>query len=443
MALDARTWVPRLFGSWDVAGIPYAVLRNHERLPADPGNDLDVLVQPGKRREALHLLRRSIVAMGGAVHHVARFACDSVYFHDRDTLRQFHVDLFDRLLWRSVPILDPTQVLGRRRHVRGIAVPSRADEAVLNLLTRPLYGGEIRDKYRAAIVEQASEERFGQVLSAAVGKSLGLLTIDDLRTGRWKTIEDRRNGYRRALVLRAVLRRPGRVLVQAAADAWRLAHRAVRPPGLFVVLVGPDGAGKTAAGLALREGLSGTFYRELGLYLHWKARVVKRPSDPTGTPCADPHGAPPRSRVSSVLFLAHVAEMAVAHWLKVWPVLFKNGLVLVDRYYYDFLVDPRRYRLRVPTGLAWTGYRLVPHPDLVLLFDAPTEVLRSRKREVSAEETERQRKAYRDVCRRLDSARTIDATQPLDRVAAAALRACLETLAARVSAPSAVAGEAG
>ena len=70
---------------------------------------------------------------------------------------------------------------------------------------------------------------------------------------------------------------------------------------------------------------------------------------------------------------------------------FRGGLVLIDRYYYDFLIDQRRYRLQVPQWLVRLGLAFLKKPDLVLLLDAPADVLQSRKQEVALTETRRQR----------------------------------------------------
>jgi thymidylate kinase len=57
-------------------------------------------------------------------------------------------------------------------------------------------------------------------------------------------------------------------------------------------------------------------------------------------------------------------------------------------------VDPRRFRYGGPNWLPRLLSRLVPSPDLVLLLDADENVILSRKRELSADETKRQREIY-------------------------------------------------
>jgi thymidylate kinase len=115
------------------------------------------------------------------------------------------------------------------------------------------------------------------------------------------------------------------------------------------------------------------------------------------------------------------------------PVTFRGGLVLIDRYYYDFFVDQRRYRLQVPEWMVRLGYVFVKRPELVLLLDAPAEVLQSRKQEVTPAETVRQRSEYLKVLQGLPQGRVINAAQPPEKVAADAIRAILEFMAARTA----------
>lgn len=190
--------------------------------------------------------------------------------------------------------------------------------------------------------------------------------------------------------------------------------------GLCLVLCGPDGCGKTSVGVELQQRLAGNVFDHEVAYLHWKPRLMTakaNAANPFGIPCADPHGKPPRHPVMNVLyFLAHSLEIPPAWLLRVRSRLFRNMLVMIDRYYYDFMVDSKRYRMNVSEKWAWFMYRFMPKPDLVFCLTAPTAVIQARKQEVSAEETERQRVAYEKVVRRLPYGHIIDTNRPLDEV---------------------------
>lgn len=187
------------------------------------------------------------------------------------------------------------------------------------------------------------------------------------------------------------------------------------PRGLVVVLCGPDGSGKSTIAKSLILSLSAIYRPGEGLHCHWKPWLSRKT---TGNPeVTRPHEQKPRNVIASIGYFGY-------HWLGFfWGMLFnvprytrRGGLVVIERFYYDFFVDLRRYRLRVPQLLVRCGCRLLPRPDLVFLLDAPPETLQRRKQEVPLLETVRQRNAYRDLVSGLSNGRIIDATQSLDAV---------------------------
>lgn len=100
-----------------------------------------------------------------------------------------------------------------------------------------------------------------------------------------------------------------------------------------------------------------------------------------------------------------------------------------DRCYDDLVVDPRPYRYGGPLRLA----RLVPRPRLVVLLDAPPELLWASKREVAFEETARQRDAYLKLVKGLPNGHVVGASELLDRVVANVEGIPLDHTKARIS----------
>jgi thymidylate kinase len=67
--------------------------------------------------------------------------------------------------------------------------------------------------------------------------------------------------------------------------------------------------------------------------------------------------------------------------------------------------------------------RLNPHPDLVVLLDAPGAVMFARKGEHSAEVLEGRRQGYLALAARFPHSVVLDASRPADQVRTAALTA--------------------
>jgi thymidylate kinase len=199
-----------------------------------------------------------------------------------------------------------------------------------------------------------------------------------------------------------------------------------------VALCGADGSGKSTAARVVIDVLSVTFSASKVHQFHWKLPVFSARRRAARAPTTDPHGHPPRNPAISLCYFAfHWLEFFLGSHLRLRPLTFRGGLVLIDRYYYDFFVDQRRYRLRVPQSIVRLGYLFLKKPDLVVLLDAPAEVLQSRKKEVPLAETERQRTAYLALVQGLCNGRVIDATQPPEVVGSNISRAILDFMAER------------
>lgn len=180
--------------------------------------------------------------------------------------------------------------------------------------------------------------------------------------------------------------------------------------GLWVAFLGPDGAGKSTVVERVEVDLAGRFgaVRRFHLRPHFGLR------GPDGPPVLDPHGQRPRGRLGSLAKLGFWwLDAAVGYVVAVRPVLRRRGLVLFDRYLDDVTVDPLRYRYRGPAGLARAFARMAPRPDVTVVLDAPEDVLRARKLEVTPEETARQRRAYLALAARLPHAVVVDASRSI------------------------------
>jgi thymidylate kinase len=119
--------------------------------------------------------------------------------------------------------------------------------------------------------------------------------------------------------------------------------------------------------------------------------------------------------------------------IDVYPSLARSTLVLFDRYYHDLLVDAKRYRYGGPLWPIRLVGRLIPRPHLVILLDAPPEVLYARKQDATFAEVRRYREAYLDLVRGLSNGHIIDASKPLNEVIAEAEQIILDYLAERTA----------
>lgn len=248
------------------------------------------------------------------------------------------------------------------------------------------------------------------------------------QSGDWREVRSNLPELRREL--RSCPRRlsPKVVLGEAA----RIASRVIRPTGFHVVFLEPDGSGKSTVNGLVLDDLRHAFRR--GARYH----LFPAPGKPDSQPVTDPHGQDARGVVRSALQLGLWWCRYAVDWVKrVWPGRLRSTAIVFDRYYHELLIDPKRYRYGGPLWLARAVGWFVPKPDLCIILDAPTEVLRAHKREISAEAAA-SGKPYRDFAASLPNAVVVDASEPLDRVVRSATRALLGAMAEeprRVSVP--------
>lgn len=209
--------------------------------------------------------------------------------------------------------------------------------------------------------------------------------------------------------------------IQGDPDAWlsrigrthRTSGGAPRQ-GHFVVIVGPDGVGKTSVARALLEGHDGpTGY----VYFRPPVRGQLQALPPAGPRPRGDKSPPGQPQIFGWLRLLKSLAWFWAGYLRtVRPVVRAGGLVIGDRWGYGYVVQPGPLRFYGPAWLARAGIRLLPRADLVVNLAAPPDVVVARKDELTAAEVA----AELEVCRNLPLPRleTFDATGAVEQVGA-------------------------
>lgn len=227
-------------------------------------------------------------------------------------------------------------------------------------------------------------------------------------TGYWKPVKDQMPQLAKELIARE----------RISFSRWywfsrRLVRRFFAPTGLFVVFLGPDGSGKSSVIDRVLSVATPPFTNTS--YTHLRPRLGSKKR--RGSVVTNPHDEPPRGVFASIIKLIYFFfDYEFGYLVRIKPLLIKSTLVVFDRYYYDLLIDPKRYRYSGSMWLARIVGKFIPKPDLVVLLDAPPEVLQARKQEVSLDESTRQRDAYLQFIQSLKIGVIIDASQPLEQV---------------------------
>ena len=191
------------------------------------------------------------------------------------------------------------------------------------------------------------------------------------------------------------------------------------PKGVLVAFLGLDGSGKSTLIERVVETLQKHDVEAQSKHLHpglLPALSTLTFRQQESGPVTDPHAKEPSGRVISLIrFLYYWLDYALGYWLMIFPqLLTRRCAFLFDRYFYDYLVDPRRCRVRLPTRLVEFFALLTPSPHLVIVLEAEAEVLYRRKPELPLEELKRQSERLDNVAKTFRNVARVDTSASID-----------------------------
>lgn len=398
--LRAGVLVGRVLELFEQECVRYCVLRDADRLDRRSG-DVDLLVDRTDLARVDHLLEplRFVKprAWGYAAH---RF----FVAYDSDSDAWLKLDVIDHLAFGHEPVFGASLtehcLNNRRRH--GVAfIPGPEPELVALLLHCVLekrrFDPSRRDRLRALCGQITNHTMLSALVSAYWSPAMtGPRLLQMIQRDEWDALLKEspapaaerhltaRIAARAVRIGRGVLRRLNRRL-----PSYR--HRA-----LTIALLAPDGGGKSTLVNGIRESFQvpvRSLY--MGLY--------KRTSE-----------SQPQRRAPGLSFVSRL----VRQWGRYLVACYHQAhgrFVLFDRYSYDAMLPPRSPLAWHSRWRRWLLARSCPAPNLLVVLDAPGEVLYRRKREHSVALLEEQRQTYLRLAARPGSL-VVDATQDAESV---------------------------
>ena len=351
----------------------YCVLRDADRLDRRSG-DVDLLVD----RSDLARLGRLLEPLGFVRPRAWGYAAHRFFLaYDSESDAWIKLDVIDRLAFGHEPVFGASLtehcLNDRRRH--GIAfIPSPEAELLALLLHCALekrrFDPSRRDRCRALCAEIKNHSLLSALLTTYWSSGMtGPRLLKMIQADDWDTLLTESPapiagfGSRMVRIGRGVLRRLNRRL-----PSYR--HRA-----LTVALLAPDGGGKST----LVQGIQESFDVPVrSLYMG----LYKRDSNSQA-----------QRRTPGFGFVSRL----VRQWLRylvAWNHRAHGRFVLFDRYSYDAMLPPRTPLAWHSRWRRWLLARSCPAPNLLVVLDAPGEVLYSRKHEHSVALLEQQRQTY-------------------------------------------------
>jgi thymidylate kinase len=431
--LSQNDFLRTLFTLLDEHQIRYCVLHSWEGLPDQLPGDLDLAVHPDERA-SLPLVFQELHNKGYQLVQCLNYFAQAYYlvfaWFAGDTPKLAAVDLIFEHRRSGLISLSGEELIANRERFGEFWVASPATEFVY-LLAKKAWKGSVppgQARRLKLLVEKLGRAQAEKLAGKVFMGKLKAEVVEACASG---SIEKLLGTLGAQLWWTSFRRHPLGLARFLFAEALRVMRRCLQPTGLFLVVLGPDGVGKSTLVSQLTQSCRRCFRRQR--IFHWRPMVILRRKE-RGAPLTDPYAEPARGTLASVAALLVVfLDYWLAYLLVLQPFLVRSGLIVFDRYFADLLVDPLRYRYGGPMWLPKFLSRFFPRPELLfLVLDAEDKVILSRKREVVLEELRRQRVGYRQFTEQEGKGRLIKADQGIERMVGEASRFVVEHLARRI-----------
>lgn len=407
-----------LFEEWENEGIEYCILRNYERLPYYTDNDIDIMVSDVNK--ATSIIKNLLVKEKWNIHRIIEYSCRSIYLFKwiDEKLLTIHIDLFSNFNWKSNIMQLGSEVLQSKYKYKNFYIISLENEIIEKLLIRLIYNGKIKPKYTDFIndnIDNCDKHELYLSFSNIFNEKKAEKLLHSISKKDFESINEMYKNLRRIIRINNY-KKPMLNLKRKLNESRRLLVRMLKPKGKMIVILGSDGSGKTTVINNISTTCKSLFNNIV--IKHWRPNLLVRPNvnkrKIQESDYSQPHKLKPYGKVISFFrFLYYNIDYILGYYFKVLPIKIRGGLFIFDRYYYDYYVDKQRYRMNLSDRTIRFFERIIPKPDVVILYTGSAETIHQRKEELTIDELKTQNDRILKLNKRIKNSIIVNCTQDI------------------------------
>lgn len=428
------------FKSLNDKNIKYCVWGNYTFLPESlNGSDLDIVIHGKNKIEFKNCFDKFINQFNGKVvsffktHNTVHYRIIGIY---NNSPWGIMIDvIFDEFYYKDKIYFPSKWVWSIRKNHNGIIVNDIGFSYLAGFLKELLHKGFIKDRYLINVIAELKTNsfRYEIFLNEVYGIDFTKILLKEFE----KKVELINIKLLRKLALKSLKSNE----IAFNTKGFQKYKRIIRQPGFTIAFLGTDGSGKSTIIENIKPPLIDGFHNAI-YYEHM--RPNKLPSiarllgskEEFNSPVTNPHGSKTSGFLGSLFrWSYYMLDYTFGFYLKIWPKkAIRSCVWIFDRYYYDYLIDPKRARIKLPQWIIKFGQLLIPEPDLIICLGTDAQVIHERKPELTLEEVERQVCALKKFCESHKRAVWIDTGKDIDTSTSDAIEAIINMMAKRFEA---------
>jgi thymidylate kinase len=373
--------------------VEYVILHSYHNLPDVFESDIDIAINVDNIMLAIELLDDTLKNTEWRIIQYWRheyYAADCVISNDLEFLQ---VDFCINYERNGRFILPIKEVTSKRIEYKNFYIPPKYVEFTYILAKKILkrYLSENSKEQLSNLLKNMDEQEYDVTKRFLVG-FISEEKIDDVLNYIKMNNFDLLNLKQLNIELKKKTSRAKANLHYIFFNIGRLFERVIHPTGLFIVILGVDGSGKTTISRRL-IGKYESAFRNVKHY-HSRVRVLKDLSQITSNNKIDT--TKPHSKNFSVgkfgsiiKFTYYYLDYLIGNIIITISKI-KSTLVIIERYYYDYYIDTLRYNLKISIPFLKFFGKLIKRPNVIFILTGNSQILLERKNEITLDEINKQ-----------------------------------------------------
>ena len=434
-----------LFNTINKMNIIYCVLRNYDTLPYyTNGSDIDIFIHPNDFHSFHKTIKKIARKYNGEIISVlnALNVIDiAIMGKYNDNYWGIRFDTFTYIGTNDCTILTNKFVTERIEFHNGIKVANYQDAVIIAFIKEIIGAKKYNKRYSDDAIKfflkeiDTYENEFLNVLPKDIVENVLVPLLMNQIPFSKKIPKTLFTGYRKKSLRIKKLT----FFYELFLIYFYKFKRLIVTPGFSVTFLGTDGSGKSTIIEKIVPLLEKPLHNKI-LYSHMRPNMIPNIGELFGkkitqSEITEPHAAKPSGFVGSLMRLGYYSfDYIIGYWKVVHVKLAQKTTVWIfDRYYYDYLIDPKRARINLPSWIIKGVGCFVPKPDLIVCLGTKPEIIHSRKPELPLDEVVKQVDKLKYFSDNENKAVWIDTGKSLDESINQTLEAIKSKMASRYS----------